>query len=237
MNVLSIDIDFITEKYSNDIMCGCHVPEPHIKWWHFFNKHKMNKKINFEPNYENFSFILDIFNSCVNDNSKVMFAINHDSILLELDKIDEKMDIINIDQHHDILYGESDKVDVERFDLTHCGSWVWYLQNKKNINSYTWIKNKTSNTYNEGLSNSLTPSNYSSLFKEEITFDIKKMNFDFIFVCLSPEYVLPEHWSYYHILRNMYSQKIGKEVQYIQQIPETDPKFLNFDAYKNIVIE
>lgn len=234
MNVLSIDIDFITSNYADQITGG--VSQPHIKWWNFF-RFENSKDINNQINYDNLSFILDVFNSCVNKNNEVMFAINHHSILSKLDKIDENFDIINIDHHHDVLYNKDEIIDIEKFDVVNCGSWLWYLHIKNKINSYTWIKNKNSSIFNEGITNSENPKNYKSFFKDELPFNMKDINFDFIFVCLSPEFIMPDHWQYFHMLRNMYEQKIGKKVEYIQKVYEIDPRHLNFDSYKNVIIK
>jgi hypothetical protein len=35
----------------------------------------------------------------------------------------------------------------------------------------------------------------------------------------------------------MYEQKIGKKVEYIQKVYEIDPRHLDFDSYKDVVIE
>lgn len=233
MKVLSIDIDFITNKYADKISAFCG-PKPHIKWWNFFNNVKEH---NFKIDYENFSFLMEVFNSCSTLNNKVVFAINHDSILSELNEIEDNFDIINIDHHHDIVYTRDEVVELENFDYFNCGSWLWYLNHKNKINSYTWIKNKNSNVFNEGIVNSKTLKEYKSYFKNDLPFDIKEIKFDFIFVCLSPDFIMPEHWSYFHMLRNMYEQKIGKKVEYIQKRFEIDPVHLNFDLYKNIIIE
>jgi len=234
MNILSIDIDFIANNYADETAGGS--SRPHIKWWQF-KKNANLDQINTQVNYDNLSFLLDIFNHCANVKNKVMFAINHHSILMELNNIDDKFDIINIDHHHDILYHRDEIIDGEKFDVVNCGSWLWYLHFKNKINSYTWIKNKNSSIFNEGMTNSENPKNYKSFLKEELPFNIKDINFDFIFVCLSPEFILPEHWQYFHMLRNMYEQKIGKKVEYIQKVYEIDPRHLNFDSYKDIVIE
>ena len=237
MNVLSIDMDFISDKYAEDVKSGSFDSKnPHIKWWMYFNFKKSDRS-EMDINYTNLAFIFDILNFFINKNKKIIFAINHDSILLELDKIDDRFDIINIDHHHDILYCSDCIVDVEKFNYISCGNWIWYLNFKNKINSYTWIKNKNSSIFNEGISNSKKPTNYNSFLRDELSFNIKDIDFDFIFICLSPNFIMPEHWQYFHMLRNMYEQKIGKKVEYIQKIYEIDPRHLNFDLYKDVVIE
>lgn len=239
MKVLSIDIDFITDNYSDKISKFGGSPA-NIKWNNFYKNANLNE-INTDINYENFSYILDIFNKCAKKNSNVMFAINHHSILLELDKDcnnSKKIDIINIDHHHDILYNPDEIINVEKFDHVNCGTWVWYLENAGRINSYCWVKNKNSSIFNEGMTSGKNPNNYKACYKDELKMeiDIRDIEFDFIFVCLSPEFILPEHWSYFHMLRNMHEQKIGKKIEFIQNVPEVNEKHLNFDLYKNIVL-
>ena len=67
------------------------------------------------------------------DQSHIHFIDSHDKVL---SYINEKSDIINIDYHHDIGYGN----DPNKPDLT-CADWVSYLYNEDKLNSYTWIRN------------------------------------------------------------------------------------------------
>ena len=54
--------------------------------------------------------------------------------------ITEKCDLINVDHHHDIGYGE----DLEKQEKPTCANWVYYLNEQNLINTYTWINNDNS---------------------------------------------------------------------------------------------
>lgn len=54
--------------------------------------------------------------------------------------ITKRCDLINIDHHHDIGYGE----DLEKQESPTCANWVYYLYKNNLLNSYTWINNNNS---------------------------------------------------------------------------------------------
>lgn len=58
--------------------------------------------------------------------------------------IHDKVDLINIDHHHDIGY--TDDIN-QKVTIPNCADWVHYLMDNNMINSYTWINN--SNSYIE----------------------------------------------------------------------------------------
>lgn len=91
--------------------------------------------------------------------------------------------LINIDHHHDFLYGEKRKV--------NHGNWLFHLSNmfRKKIN-YLWISNPNSEH--------LSP-NFMEIIDnlKSFTFDhnlgyINKKKFDKIFICCSPESALSD---------------------------------------------
>ena len=54
--------------------------------------------------------------------------------------INTKCDLINIDHHHDVGYGD----DLEIQESPTCANWVYYLDKNNFLNSYTWIHNDNS---------------------------------------------------------------------------------------------
>ena len=118
MNILSIDIDYITSKYQNKInACGSN---PQKKWEDVLQNLNNNYEL-LEVDYENLSFLMSVYIKALENSKKIIFAINHDTILRELEKnIYQNLKIINIDQHHDILYGnEHDLADLEKYNMVN----------------------------------------------------------------------------------------------------------------------
>lgn len=221
MEILSIDIDFITSEYANKVPCG---DIPNIKWDNFSKEESKN----FQINYENFAFMMHVFINAIDRCKNVMFAVNHDSILLELEKPQyNNLNIINIDHHHDIVYGDERNVQsLEKYDVVNCGNWVWKLQYLNKIKSYLWIKNNTSDTFNEGTTSGKIPNNFKTLTKENSLNLFENKMYDFVFICLSPEYILPDHWFYYDIMLKIYEEKTKQKINFIQKIPEIKNTFL-----------
>jgi hypothetical protein len=222
MNILSIDIDYLTCKYSNSTsFCS---KNPRKKWDNVLKEFNNDKKIleSFEIDYDNLSFLMSLFIKAMNNSKKVIFSVTHHAILQELEKNEySNLNIINVDQHHDIVYGdEYDLFDLENYNIITCGNWVWKLQFLNKISSYHWIKNETSHTFNESITKGRLPNNYKVFLKNEIDYNIYDMTYDLLFVCLSPEYIAPNHWMYYDMMMKMYDEKTGEKVQFIQNIPE-----------------
>lgn len=73
----------------------------------------------------------------------IVFIENHGAINKYLPK--EKVNIYNIDHHHDCGYGEKTKVREE----LNCGNWVYDIARHGFLNMYTWIKNVNSSQEKE----------------------------------------------------------------------------------------
>lgn len=216
MNVLSIDIDYITKKYADDALGD----DFNIKFkWDELLKHSENVLL--EIDFDNLSFLMNVFFKALNNSDKIIFATYHHTILKELEKC-ENLNIINIDHHHDIFYSSSyGGVDFfNKYDTVDTGNWVWKLHSLGKIESYHWIKNENSSRYDDGLSNGILPKNYKTYLKDTLDYDILNKKYDLFFICLSPDYTAPQHWFYYDMMLKIYEEKTGNIAQFVQNVPE-----------------
>ena len=51
--------------------------------------------------------------------------------------------------------------------------------------------------------------NYQNVEKENYKFD--NYNFDHIFVCMSPQYIPPNHWHYFYMFISAFEEFTGKD--------------------------
>lgn len=118
----------------------------------------------------------------------VLFADSHSEIKSVLDKIplEETIHITNVDFHHDYYHyftgGNS----------YNCSNWLRRLIEERPFTSVTWIKRSDSECVT-----------LSGEFPYYMTTRIKKTlekDYDYIFICLSPEWTPPHLIKYYNIL-------------------------------------
>ena len=94
----------------------------------------------------------------------------------------DSLEVVNIDFHHDNYISGCSKVD--------CANWVHHLMNEKPDTKFTWVKRKDSETVS-----------LDGEFPYTTITDIKKVlvdNYDYIFICLSPEWTPPHLIDYYN---------------------------------------
>ena len=77
-------------------------------------------------------FILNV------ESEKIFFISSHKDIL---QFVNDSVDLINIDHHHDLGY--SNESYSEAFEIS-CGNWVEQLYREDKLKSYTWIHNQNS---------------------------------------------------------------------------------------------
>lgn len=114
----------------------------------------------------------------------------HHKIIDDLKLTDgEKIDIVNIDFHHDIWYNQNSLSDIDSFDTYTCADWAGYLIRKGFANSYTWYKMPNSDIFMGEVD---VP--YTVKTSREIP-DIND-KFDAVYFCLSPQWV---PYKYHHL--------------------------------------
>ena len=211
-NILSIDLDYIAEPY---IQLYCNVQENYSvkKTWDMVFSDPHFSSNNFDINPDNVIYALDIFTRSLTKCKNVVFGITHDSILFELED-KENLNIVNIDHHHDIVYGQEMLKDLD-YDLVGEGDWIEYLHKKSKIEKYVWIKNE-----NSWLEECSTTLNWASYLKTEYQYEMIP---DLIFVCLSPTYIPKFHWFYFKIFMNLYKAFYDDEPKFYKRPYKNNP--------------
>lgn len=141
VNVVTIDFDIIMapsiESYNHWIDENCFIDDI-VNDFPFFNDAMADLDI-----YTHLTkFILRACKIMPTEN--VHFIFDHQRVLDCVANIDDKINLINIDHHHDLGYA------VENWNLpvegVGCGNWVKRMYEIKDINSYIWIRNTTSDS-------------------------------------------------------------------------------------------
>ena len=70
---------------------------------------------------------------------QIVFVTGHDQVLNFIDK-NEKYNIINIDHHHDLGYGNN----AQKGHELNCANWVKYMMDNDQCSSYMWFRNQDS---------------------------------------------------------------------------------------------
>jgi len=235
MRVLTIDLDYITTDYSRFLETDYNKFAA-IRWEKLFNETPLISR-DFKIDSNNLLYIVDVFSRSIEHCKNVVFGVDHESILYELDNVNEQLDIINIDQHHDIAYTENHINLIKKYNIVTEGSWIWYLYHNNKISSYKWICTETSMPYNEEfIVHPPKPGFNAETARKELpdinvpfvygTRDkignIDDFEFDYIYVTESPQYVHPDHWFYMHIFRMIYRNKYGEFPKQITKKYEWD---------------
>lgn len=125
--------------------------------------------------------------------SQIIFIENHGALNKFLPL--EKINVYNIDHHHDCGYG---KFDPDEQETLNCGNWVYDIARHDFLNSYTWIKNTNSNE---------DPPKYENLINQKINlseFDLKLLpKPDLLFLCLSEPWTPPEYRPLYYLWKEI----------------------------------
>ena len=114
----------------------------------------------------------------------IHFIANHQSVLNYLTKIAEPIDVINIDHHHDIVYGGG-------LEKLNCGNWVSWIDKEYKLNSYLWIHDNNSRfPKEEDVKINYTKKNILEYGDEQYKYNTPP---DELIICLSGEWVPPQY--------------------------------------------
>lgn len=232
MRVLSIDIDYIMNK-SIDLYDNIGWDDiPSIRWKNYYDHIKNEKEyVDLVIDEKNLFYCFNIFLKAIQNTHNITFSFNHDSILDELVKYDS-IDLINIDHHDDIIYPHGFDSDdpyssikvmqslyenynsISHSNVLHEGNWVSFLNINKKINSYTFIGNEDSIDFDKEKLKFVKEHipNFDFYTKDQYKFD--DYNFDYVFVCLSPQYIPPCHWHYFTLFLNACETITGKSFDF-----------------------
>ena len=223
-NILSIDLDYIMEPCIEDYeklirrdtpkyISSIDGMESIFDRNHYFAD-QINKFA--EASLENVNEIVEIFVEALVTRHKktiVYFASNHDSILNPLQKIltkKTKVNLLNIDHHHDIYYSQDQKRAIDAHDLVSPADWVWFLDKNNLINTYSWIGNKNSQVRMEKFKN-LPFIKFTSLKECRAHFTTWPEHFDLIYVCCSPHWTPAKFLKYFDMLKTIAEKITGKK--------------------------
>lgn len=160
-NILSIDFDIVLGESLN--------PKERMISNHRYPWAEGEK---YRVDYEIYAVLTKLILSLKNIES---YSIkDHHEILDLLPK--EKINLINIDHHHDIIYGK------ERPNID-CGNWVWFLNKTGFLISYTWVRDEFS----------LPPKRKISCYNDILFSDFRlEKRVDMVIICLSPQWIPKE---------------------------------------------
>ena len=221
-NVLTIDLDFAMSEdiasYETKINHEDIVQLPALQRWlyaHNFNMYKHEKAV---LNGADLMYMFDVFTQVIKKCKNVEFGAEHDSILHYLDDKDG-LHVVNIDHHHDILYTKDHKDKIDMWDKPDIGSWVYYLHTHGKLNRYTWIANENSQEF---LHND-DPDRKAVIEKSCVYYAnspqglaIPSLDYDYVYVCFSPDYIPPQYWFIFSMFVYQYEQTHG-EAKFVEK--------------------
>lgn len=127
---------------------------------------------------------------------------------------DEKIDIINIDHHHDLNYpNQEGKLQEERT----CMNWVEKLNASERLARYTWIHNNSS----EPVAHDQVPYNEIDLARVGNLVDYVGTP-DYVVISLSPEWIPPHIVPLFNVWILMAREACGVDFQFIEPINENN---------------
>lgn len=219
-NVLSIDLDYIMWpdiEFYNSLLFDSNPTE---RWMMMEESNYITERRKYEIDQANLMFVYNVFLKAIKQCKSVSFAYEHDAILYELEK--EKYDnisLIHIDHHSDYLNGtfqdegykgfEKEYYLVEKQNLLDEGNWIAWLKIKNKLKCFLWIHNPDT-SYDDWkfIYDSMNGEFYMHDKKEV---ELNREKYDHVFVCLSPQYIPPNHWHYFGMFMSAYKEMTGLE--------------------------
>jgi hypothetical protein len=110
----------------------------------------------------------------------------------------EKIDLVNVDFHHDIWYNPDSLENLINFDDYSCADWVGYLYFKNKLNSYKWVKAANSDMFKNSTAEKIP---LEILGKRDLV--TLESDFDKIFFCFSPQWTPYKYRHLYELIIEM----------------------------------
>lgn len=190
-NIITIDFDIIMapciQLYNNMV--------PNFNWEQLRKTFPQMQLLNADLiHYQRLTkWLLKIIKEIPKEN--IIFIENHGAINKYLPK--EKVNIYNIDHHHDCGYGEKTKTREE----LNCGNWVYDIARHNFLNTYTWIKNVNSSQEKE---------KYEGLINHQfdlVNYELKNLpKPDLLILCLSEPWTPPEYRPLFYLWKELLEQ-------------------------------
>ena len=218
MRVLSIDLDYIIDDhiFRNSAFSN----NPIVRWDAFYNTTKYRKEdLPYDDN--RLIFLQNLFSEAIKHCDNVKFGYDHDAILYYIADY-ESIELVNIDEHDDILMCDYDFYESEQrsfeqevdylleYDAVNEGNWIGWLNVKKKLKSLVWIANKYSllGKKKQFVRDFIDDYTYIN----DGSYQIDNYKFDHIFICLSPQYIPVHHWNVMNWFIETYEQHSGNKV-------------------------
>jgi len=252
MRVLSIDLDYCMDSCMDMIdnqATNAWNDENPVTRWKSFEEFSAIPDQSIFIDHDKVDYCFDIYTKALKNCNNVIFAYDHDAILYRLEMDDaHDLEIINIDYHNDILNGTpyceythlfdddmGNTLEYEYQTFQHGrvmeGNWVGWLFYKEKLKHYTWIhgvrslgSGKSCKLYEE-----LLEDKFDHCLKENYKFD--NFKFDFIFVCLSPNYIPQKFWNIFTKYLSEYEKVTGKSYKLINRKYEIDTRYNELHKY------
>ena len=193
MKILSIDFDAIMFPCIRLYNEYCYGNENATTIWRQLEFDRdINQYLSYDANvYKNIGKI--IFKN-IKNGAKLIPIQEHQMLvdhLKKYDLLDLQFDITNIDYHHDIAYNRNSFVEME-FDNYTCADWAGYLMTLNPETTLTWVRCPGSSPYNEDIKEF---TNTITIKRIDEIVDLDD-DYDFIYFCLSPQWV---PYVYHHL--------------------------------------
>lgn len=202
MRVLTIDFDCIMApciKLYNEKCFGDE--NPTVIWNALSNDLNIDNFLCYDARI--LEDIILLIQRSVNSGAKFVSIVDHQNVVDVVKDLrdDEKIDLVNIDFHHDVWYNRESLNSIEMFDQYNCSNWVGYLYKTDRLNSYTWYK-----MYGSDLFDCKELSIPTTIKKNS---EIKGLDgsFDVIYFCLSPQWVPYKYHHLYDIIVKLFGGK------------------------------
>jgi len=216
MRVLSIDLDYIMNDCIQEYQTLFFHKNPSIRWDSLYKETNFTSQ-SLLPNKEKLFFCYEIFLKSLLKSKKISFGYDHDARLFDLEECNS-IELVNIDHHNDVFHVDGSLSSVREIEsyleseynaicnLDHVceGNWIAWLYSNGKLKSYDWIYNENSDSIElkSLMIRKLLGDSYNTYLQNQYSFN--NYEFDYVFVCLSPQYIPPEYWHYFGMFMKAY---------------------------------
>jgi hypothetical protein len=195
MNILSIDWDYFinaTNKQRKELFVNENSPDPDFMtflWSEWYQTEAGKEVLKMGIKQHDFEFL------CKYLSDIDIITENHEDIVEMIKEVDQPVNIINIDFHHDTYDHD--------LDSKNCGNWVTHMINEGRTQKFIWIGHEDSDE---------SPIDLNKV--DDITI-LKNMKFDKIFLCRSDYYSPPHLDKYFQQLAQIKKNMTAEEEFFI----------------------
>ena len=220
MKVLSIDLDYIfpmqpnnfgldndSDEYDDllDIIEETDEITHPIERWKSINRLSNYRYQDFVYDADKLKYIKYLYLTALKKCDNVGFGYEHDNILYELRNYCD-IELINVDTHDDVINTDGGPVREEPIGSCDQGNWIAWLSRYNKLKS---VYNITGRVCERKLPfiKSVLDCEYKTTEKKPL---FKHVDFDYIFVCLSPFNIPLQYWNLFEKLIDTYEEFHGK---------------------------